>query len=324
MIEPGGVRVVFMGSADFAVPSLLGLIDAGYQIVMAVTREDKPSGRGQRLTMTPVKSAVLEHDIEVFQPKGLRSPDVQETIRAAKPDLIVVAAYGRILPAQILDLPRFGCVNVHGSLLPLMRGAAPIQRAVIEGHAKTGISIMKMDEGCDTGPVYSMVETPIRPDDTAGTLFDRLAALGPGALLNTLERILAGEAVAVPQDHAEATLAPMLSKDDGNIDWSRTSLEIANLVRGADPWPGAFTWTPAGLRIRVFPFLTPLDNPSKAAPGTVIDVNREGMSVATRDGAVRVVEVQPAGSRKMIPWEMAVGRRLTVGDVLGGLGLSEA
>lgn len=318
-------RVVFMGSADFAVPSLRALAGAGYAVALVVTRADKPVGRGLVLSETPIKKAARELGIPVFQPATLRKPEVLDTLREARPDVIVVAAYGRILPPEVLALPPrlpsgpYGCVNVHGSLLPKYRGAAPIQWAILNGEDETGVTIMAMDEGMDTGPVAARRALPIAPEDTAGTLAERLAPLGARLLVETLPGLLEGSLVPDPQDDALATLAPILKKEDGRVDWSRPSLDIVNLVRGLTPWPGAFTSLPGGPRLRVWPPVRVASGaaPSAAPPGQVFDIRRDGMVVRTGDGAVVLEQVQPEGRRPMTPWELAAGRRVAKGDRLG-------
>jgi len=315
-----------MGTADFAVPSLTALAGAGYDVVLVVTRPDKPKGRGLEMSETPVKVAARELGIEVFQPAGLRDPAVQSRLAGCGADFFVVAAYGRILPPAVLAMPRLGCVNVHGSLLPRYRGAAPIQWAVINGEHETGVTIMMMDEGCDTGPVLLTGSTPINDDDTAATLFDRLAMMGPALLLQALEGIAAGTLVPVPQDHLLATPAPIIDKSVGEIDWGATSARICSLVRGVETWPGAFTSTRAGVRMRIFPFLSALEPVGMssdwlaAVPGSVLAIGGRlgcSMMVRTGDGAVLVTDVQPAGSRRMTAAAMAGGRRLDVGERLG-------
>lgn len=311
-----------MGSADFAVPSLKALVDAGYPIPLVVTRADKPKGRGLELSRTPVKRLAEELGLDLFQPLGLKKPERQQVIRDAGPDLIVVAAYGRILPAEVLSIPprlpggQYGCINVHGSLLPKYRGAAPVQWAVIKGEDVSGVTIMTMDEGMDTGAVLTRAETPIEPDDTAGTLFDRLAGMGADLLCRTLPGALDRSLVPEAQDETLATLAPIMKKEDGAVDWSLPWTDVANQVRGVEPWPGAFTFTPKGLRIRVFPFLREAVG-SGGGPGEVLSIDPEGMVVRTGQGSVLVREVQPAGKRRMKPRELANGRQIAVGDVLG-------
>ncbi|NOZ02795.1 MAG: methionyl-tRNA formyltransferase, partial [Deltaproteobacteria bacterium] len=295
---------------------------AGYEVPLVVTRPDKPKGRGLEMSETPVKLAAVELGLAVFQPPGLKKPKNQQAIREAKPDLIVVAAYGRILPPAVLGIPsrlphgQYGCINVHGSLLPKYRGAAPIQWAVINGEALSGVTIMAMNEGMDTGDILARAGTPIEPTDTAGTLFDRLAAMGADLLLKTLPRAMDGTLTPEPQDEALATMAPMMKKGDGAIDWTRSWRRVADLVRGTDPWPGAFTFTPQGLRLRIFPFLEKAVV-GNGKPGEVLEIDGRGMVVGTGAGAVLVRELQPAGKRRMSPGELANGRKLAVGDVLG-------
>jgi len=311
-----------MGSADFAVPSLRALVEAGFDIPLVVTRADKPKGRGLDMATTPVKRLAIELGLNLFQPPGLKKPERQQVIREARPDLIVVAAYGRILPADVLSIPprlpggRYGCVNVHGSLLPKYRGAAPIQWAVIRGEAESGVTIMAMDEGMDTGPILATRPITIEAHDTAGTLFDSLATTGAELLADNLEGILDGSVHPIDQDESLATMAPMMKKNDGAIDWSRPWRDVANLVRGVEPWPGAYTFTPGGLRLRVFPFLEAAVGTS-GAPGEVLSINRDGMVVCTGEGAVLVREIQPAGRRRMTPLELANGRKIATGDVMG-------
>ncbi len=318
-------RVVFVGSADFAVPSLRALAGAGYAVALVVTRADKPVGRGLVLSETPIKKAARDLGMSVFQPATLRKPEVLDALRDARPDVIVVAAYGRILPPEVLALPPrlpsgyYGCVNVHGSLLPKYRGAAPIQWAILNGEDETGVTIMAMDEGMDTGPVAARRALPIAPEDTAGTLAGRLAPLGARLLVETLPGLLDGSLVPRPQDHALATLAPPLKKEDGLLDWSLPSRRVVNRVRGLTPWPGAFTFLPGGARLRVWPpaRVASWVPDTDALPGQVLDIRRDGMVVRSGDGAVVLEQVQPEGRRPMTPWELAAGRRVAKGDRLG-------
>lgn len=318
-------RVVFMGSADFAVPSLRALADAGYDLRLVVTRADKPVGRGLVPSETPVKKAARAIGLPVYQPPTLRKPEVLDVLREARPDVIVVAAYGRILPPEVLALPPrlpaglYGCVNVHGSLLPTYRGAAPIQWAILNGEDETGVTIMVMDEGMDTGPVAARRALPIAPEDTAGTLAGRLAPLGARLLVETLPGLLDGSLVPQPQDSALATLAPPLKKEDGMLDWSLPSRRIVDRVRGLTPWPGAFTFLPGGARLRAWPpaRVASLVPDTDTLPGQVLDIRRDGMVVRTGDGAVVLEQVQPEGRRPMTPWELAAGRRVAKGDRFG-------
>jgi len=227
-----------------------------------------------------------------------------------------VVAYGRILPPDVLAIPVHGCINVHGSLLPKYRGAAPIQWSVINGDTETGVTIMLMDEGCDTGPILLQRAIPIAQTETAGTLFERLAPMGASLLLEALSGVLAGTLDQVPQDSVKATAAPILAKEVGLIDWSRSADQVCNLVRGTDPWPGAYTFTDKGLRLRILPFLESVSLVGQ--PGKILGIDAHGMVVATHDKAVLIREIQPAGGRRMAPRELAAGRRIAKGDQLGG------
>jgi methionyl-tRNA formyltransferase len=242
-------RIVFMGSPDFAVPSLEAL-SRRYPVVGVVTQPDRPAGRGRTLVLPPVKEAALRLGIPIIQPEKLRQPDAMEQLRGWSPDVIVVAAFGQILRPEVLDLPPFGCINVHGSLLPRGRGAAPIQKAILDGDPETGITIMKMDAGVDTGPILSQSALPIMPDDTGGLLFVKMAALGADLLMETLPRYISGELTPRPQPEEGATYAPMLKKGDGLLDFNRTVDELERQVRAMNPWPGAyFLWNEQPIKI---------------------------------------------------------------------------
>ena len=238
------MRVVFMGTPDFAVPCLEALVNGGYDIAAVVTQPDKPVGRNQSvLKPPPVKEAALRLGIgNILQPESIRTPESVESIRAVEPDLIVTAAYGKILPKSVLDIPKHGCINVHASLLPKYRGAAPIQWALINGDASTGITTILMDEGMDTGDIFLMREIEIPPDMNAKELFNRLRALGAEVLLETLEALRNGTLTRTPQDHSKAVYVPMMTRETGLIDWNKSAVEIHNLVRGTNPWPGAYTF----------------------------------------------------------------------------------
>lgn len=236
------MRVVFMGTPDFAVPSLQKLLDAGFEVCAVYTQPDKPKGRGHKLQAPPVKELALRHEIPVFQPAYLRKEEVQQELQSFQPDVIVVVAYGKILPKAVLDLPRLGCINVHGSLLPKYRGAAPIQWTVINGDGTGGVTTMFMGEGLDTGDVLLKAETPVGAEETAGQLFDRLKDLGADLLLETLEKLERGKLTPVPQNEEDATHAPMLSKELSVIDWSKPARELHDLIRGLNPWPSAYSY----------------------------------------------------------------------------------
>ena len=291
--------VLFMGTPDFAVPSLNALLAApNYRVVGVVTQPDRPAGRGHALQASSVKRAALAVGITVLQPEKLRAPGVYEQLPALKPDVIVVAAFGQILRQNVLDLPRFGCVNVHASLLPRWRGAAPIQAAIRAGDMHSGITIMKIEAGLDTGPMLAARAIPIASDDTGQTLHDKLAALGAPLLIETLDSYLAGHITPQPQDNALSTYAPMLTKDDGRIDWSQTAAEIARQVRAYDPWPGTFTaWDGQSLKILGgSPLLNEYTNPTDS--GRVITIThhqRAAIAVGTADGLFQLERVQLAG-----------------------------
>jgi methionyl-tRNA formyltransferase len=317
------MRIVFMGTPDFAVPSLRSLLDGGWNVVAAVTQPDRPKGRKRELTPPPVKAFALERGLPVLQPERMRAAEAVEAVAALKPDLIVTAAYGQILPKAVLDLPRLGCVNVHGSLLPRYRGGAPIQRSIIDGESVTGVTLMYMAEGLDTGDMIARVEVPITDEDTAGTMFEKLSAAGAELLLEWLPRLADGTAPRVPQDDALATYAPNLTRDDERLHWERTSRELFNRTRGLYPMAGAFTYL-AGEVFKVWGVKAPEAGDfdlrpewRAAAPGTVLDTGPFGIRVRTGDGSVVLTEVQPAGKKAMSAAEYARGARLPLGTVLG-------
>jgi methionyl-tRNA formyltransferase len=306
------VRVVFMGSPEFAVPSL-ERVAAIHDVALVVTQPDKPAGRGKQLTPPPIKVAAIRLGLPIIQPKNARTPEVIEQLRGAGADVAVVVAYGKILVPAVLDAFPHGCVNVHGSLLPAYRGAAPVQRAVIDGLAETGVAIMRLDPGMDTGPVYAMRAVPIGPDETAGELMTRLAPIGADLLVDVLARIAAGTAVATAQDHARATHAAMLDKPDGYVDFSQPAPAIAARIRGVDPWPGAVAML-RGERTKLFGARA-LDGRS-GAPGEVLAIDAAGATIGAGQGAVVVKELTPPGRKRMPAAQLAAGRGLAVGDVL--------
>ena len=307
-------RIVFFGTPAFAVPSLQALLDGPDTVVGVVCQPDRPAGRGQQLRTPPVKQLAQQHGLAVAQPLRLKSGEFPEQLRAWSPDLAVVAAYGRILPAPMLATPRRGCINVHASLLPKYRGAAPIQWAVLNGEPETGVTIMQMNERMDEGDVYLQRTTPIGVDETYGALQARLAGIGAAALRDALAGLAAGSLVATPQDHAGATLAPLTHKEQGAIDWTRAAVDIARAVRGFNPWPSAFT-TLGGKRLKLYRAHA-LDAASDALPGTVV-ATAGGIRVATGAGVLAVEELQLEGRKALDAATFARGSGLTVGERLG-------
>lgn len=318
----GSITVVFMGTPDFAVPSLLGLLEDGYRVAAVVTQPDRPKGRKRVLTPPPVKVIAEERGIPVFQPERLRRSDTVQRIAELKPDFIVTAAYGQILPKEVLDAPRLGCINVHGSLLPKYRGGAPIQRAIMNGEPVTGVTIMYMAEGIDTGDMISKVEVPITDGDNAGTIFDKLSIAGADLLRHTLPDILAGRVTAVPQNHGEATIAPNIKREDERIEWNRSASDIFNQIRGLSPWPVAFTtWNGENFKIWAArkPEASGGSNGASSVhvPGTVLAVTDEGIEVAAGSGTIWLTEVQPAGKKALKVAEFRRGAPMEPGTVLG-------
>jgi len=313
------LRIVFLGSGAFAVPSLEALLDAGHELACVVTQPDRRRGRGQSLGSPPVKLVAQERHLLLLQPHRVREPDAQAALRDLAPDLQVVVAYGQILPRSVIDLARLGTVNVHASLLPSFRGAAPIQWAIARGETETGVSTMQIDEGLDTGPVLLQRATPIGRDETAADLEPRLARLGAQVLLETVRGLEAGELRPTPQDHERATLAPLLKKEDGRLDWSRRARELDCRVRGFQPWPGSFFPLEGRGTVKVLAARA-LDGESadERAPGRLLDVGSEGLQVACGAGSrLLVTRVQPESRRPMSAAAFAAGARLRPGLDLG-------
>lgn len=313
------MRIVFMGTPDFAVPSLKLLLEQQYNVVAVVTQPDRPKGRKKTLTPPPVKEAALSFGLPVLQPERMRSAEAVAAVAELKPDLIVTAAYGQILPKALLEIPRLGCINVHGSLLPKYRGGAPIQRSIINGESSTGVTIMYMAEGLDTGDMISVVELPITDEDTSGTMFEKLSIAGAELLGKTVPAIIAGEAKAVPQQNEHATYAPNLTRDDERIDWMMSARAIFNQVRGLSPMAGAFTFL-NGEVFKVWQCAVPSDAAPKTdapVPGTVIAADKNGIHVQTGAGVLVLQEIQPAGKRTMNAAEWLKGARLEKGTLLG-------
>lgn len=309
------MKLVFMGTPAFAVPPLRVLLDRGHDVLCVFTQPDRPAGRGQEPRVSAVKALALERDLALEQPERLRDPAVAERLRTLAPETIVVAAYGKILPKALLDIPPRGAINVHASLLPRHRGAAPIQRAILGGDATTGITIMQMNERMDAGDILLQEEIAISADDTAESLGARLAGLGARLIVDCLDRLADGTIVARPQRDEESTLAPMVKKAEGAIDWRRSAAEIERAVRAFTPWPSAYTSLHGKLlkihRAAVEPART------SAVPGTVVVATGADLEVATGRDSLRLVEVQLEGKRRLGGREFLAGKPLREGDVLG-------
>lgn len=301
------MRIVFMGTPDFAVPSLEALLRRGHEIAAVYTQPDKPKGRGHKLLPPPVKVLALEHNIPVCQPTTLRNAEAVETLRAFEPELIVVAAYGKILPPDVLTIPPHGCINVHGSLLPQYRGAAPIQWAVLNGDKISGVTIQRMAEGVDTGDILAKAQTEIGEDETSGELFDRLMMLGAELLVDTIDKL--DTLTPEPQDDALATHAPMLQKEMGAVDWTKTAAEVHNLVRGLNPWPAAYLMVD-GKRMKLWRTKTVKAN-GLSGVLTVLDGE---MTVYCGSDAVQLLEIQPENGKRMRGSDYLRGHPLT-GDI---------
>ena len=306
-------NVVFMGTPVFAVASLEALLKAGqYHIQAVVTQPDRPKGRGQKLAETPVKAFALQHGLPVFQPLKVKEPDFVRQLKEWNPDFIVVAAFGQLLPQEILDIPLYGCINVHASLLPRYRGAAPIQYAIIKGEKETGVTVMRMEKGMDTGGMYSRVVVPIDEEMNFARLHDTLMEKGAQLLADTLPRIADGLQPEI-QKESEATYATLLTKEMAKIDWSRSAQEVHDMVRGFDPAPGAFTYLPDGKLLKIWETRV-TGKPAEAVPGTVVAVSKKDFTVACGDGELRILTVQPESKKRMPAAVFLNGRGVKTGD----------
>jgi methionyl-tRNA formyltransferase len=309
---PKPLRVVFMGSPAFAVPSLARLLDDGHALALVVTQPDRPAGRGQALRPPPVKPAVERYGLPLLQPEKINGPTVLSALAAARPDVIAVVAFGQFLPRAVRELPPLGCVNVHASLLPKYRGAAPINWALIRGEAETGVTIMRVEEGMDTGAILLQRAIPIAPEDDAGRLHDRLADLGAAALADAFQVLARGEAVWVPQDDAQATQAPKIRDEDCRLALLGDPAPIVNRVRGLSPYPGAYLLC-SGQRLKVLRAET---RDEIGLPGAILRIQDQALVCGTGAGALALLEVQPSGRRRMTGAEFARGQRLDPGDRL--------
>jgi methionyl-tRNA formyltransferase len=301
------LRIVFAGTPDFAAHHLDALFTSGHQVVGVFTQPDKPAGRGNKLASSPVKVLAASHNIPVYQPKSLRSAESQQLIAELDADIMVVVAYGLILPQAVLDMPKLGCINVHGSLLPRWRGAAPIQRALWAGDTHTGITIMQMDIGLDTGDMLHKIECVIEPEDTSANLYNKLAKLGPVGMLTTLEQLASGTAHAEVQDEALVTYAEKLSKEEARIDWSLPASQLERCIRAFNPWPMSY-FLIHEQPVKVW-HATVLAQQSRALPGTLISATKNGIQVATSDGILNILQLQPAGKKNMSAQDILNSRR---------------
>lgn len=309
------MKIVYMGTPDFAVPPLEALVRSGYEVAAVVTQPDKPKGRGKTLMPTPVKEEAMKHDIPVYQPLKVREPEFVEILENIAPDIIVVAAFGQIIPKKILDMPKYGCINIHASLLPKYRGAAPIQWAVINGEKVSGVTTMRMDEGLDTGDMILKEEVTLAPDETGGSLFDRLAEVGAKLAVQTLQALEDGTAEFTPQDHEKATQVGMIKKSFGEMDFTKSAVELERLIRGLNPWPGTYTEY-QGKTLKIWgATVEDGGDPSKA--GTIVNVKKHSFGIQTKDGILVPTEIQLEGKKRMTAEAFLCGVSLEEGTVLG-------
>jgi methionyl-tRNA formyltransferase len=312
---PSKYRIIFMGTPQFSVPGLTALHANGYEVALAVTQPDRPRGRGRNVTPSPVKAAAMDLGIQVIQPASIKTSEFADQIKSNKPDFQIVIAYGKILPENVLAIPRFGTINIHASLLPKLRGPAPIQWAIINGEKETGVCSMLMDKGLDTGDILLTVPEPVNPEDTAGSLHDRLAAKGARVLIDTLKKFGDHTIHPIPQDNRLATYAPLLAKDDGLINWNKSAESLERFIRGVTPWPGAHTFI-GETRLKIFKS-TPLALETTEAPGTVQQGFPDELRVATGDGVLSILEIQGASGKRMTIREYLKGHAIPLGIVLG-------
>lgn len=310
------MKIVYMGTPDFAVPPLAALVENGYEVTAVITQPDKPKGRGKTLMPTPVKEEALKHEIPVYQPAKVRDPEFLEILQKLEPDMIIVAAFGQIIPKVILDMPKYGCINIHASLLPKYRGAAPIQQAVIDGEKESGVTIMKMGTGLDTGDMISQAVVKLREDETGGSLFDRLAETGAELLVRTIPSIENGTAVYTKQPEESPTpYAAMITKQMGLLDFSKSAVVLERLVRGMNPWPSAYTFL-NNKTLKVWKCSVESGSCGKDVPGTITDMDKKGIHVACGEGTLILEEVQLEGKKRMETDAFLRGYHVTAGTVL--------
>ncbi|XTR37369.1 methionyl-tRNA formyltransferase [Paraclostridium tenue] len=309
------MKIVFMGTPEFAVPCLQKIIDEGHEVLAVVTQPDKPKGRGKKLAMPPVKELALKYNIDVYQPVKAREESFVEKLKEINPELIVVVAFGQILPKSILDIPKFGCVNVHASLLPKYRGAAPLNWVIINGEEKTGVTTMYMDVGLDTGDMILKSEIILDDEITAGELHDKMMIDGANVLKETIDLIAQGKAPREKQNDDETCYSPIMDKTLGNIDWNKSAKDIHNLVRGVNPWPSAYT-TYENQTMKIWKTKV-VDKNSDKAPGTILKVDKEGIEVNTGNGVIQISEIQMSGKKRMVVSEYIKGNTISTDIVLG-------
>lgn len=308
------MRIVFMGTPDFAVPSLAALMEQ-HEVVLVITQPDKPKGRGKKMVFPPVKAFAVEHNIPVLQPEKVREPEFVEQLRTYQPDLIAVAAFGQILPEAILEMPKYGCINVHGSLLPKYRGAAPMQWAIIDGEPVTGITTMYMAKGLDSGDMLLKKEVEITPEDTFATVHDKMAETGAALLIETVDGLEKGTLSRIPQDHDAATYAPMLTKETGHIDWSKNAMDIIHLIHGLDPAPAAYTMYEEEV-LKLYQAEKTDITEENAAYGEIVAVLKKGFVVRCGDGCLLVTELQARGGKRMLADAYLRGHAMKEGVLL--------
>lgn len=309
------MKIIFMGTPDFAVGALESIVEAGHQVVLVVTQEDKPKGRGKEIQYTPVKEAALKHGIEVYQPHRVKTEEAVAKLREYGADVFVVAAYGQILSKEILDMPKYGCVNIHASLLPKYRGAAPIQWSIIDGEKVTGVTTQMMAEGIDTGDILDILKVEIASDETAGSLFDKLTDAGAHIILETLKKLEDGTATRTPQDDSQSSYAKMLDKKLGDIDFTKSAEEIERLVRGLNPWPSAYTRY-NGKTLKVWKAEV-IDKEYAGECGQIVDKTKKAIVVKTGVGALAITELQLEGKKRMTTESYLCGACFDDGAILG-------
>lgn len=310
------MKIIFMGTPDFAVGTLEALVHAGHEITLVVSQPDKPKGRGHELIPTAVKAAALKHNLRIYQPEKLRGEIAEEMLRNTEADVIVVAAFGQLIPKSILEMKRYGCINVHGSLLPKYRGAAPIQWAVIDGETESGITIMQMDAGLDTGDMLLKAAIPLESKETGGSLFDKLSALGASLCVEALEKLEAGSLVPEKQGESPTPYARMLTKEMGELDWSRSASELERLIRGLNPWPSAYTGL-LGKTLKIWDADVCEEEWAGSACGEIVRVSKEAFYVACGQGVLKIKELQLQGKKRMDTAAFLRGYHLEEGSILG-------